>query len=661
MTANRAGFDAPLDGLDALMRLAPVSLAHAPFPDALPFRDLWTLLERSFRYIFPEWRHLLGFALLGAVTGLIQLGGAFFTTDLLMNKVFLAQPLSAGQAASLGLDPALFANVATLSQDARIDLRNIVLAIGAALFAIAIVVGTTLAYYLVWIMQRINQRLRTDMVARLEAMSLAYHARAQVGDAIYRVYQDSAMVTNVIENMVIKPAVAISTIVSNVIVISFFSPLLGLICLLGAVPIAATLIVYAPRVRRRSLHARQATSDLASGVQETFAGIRVIKAYGLERPQLRGFQQQSQTALQAAFELRRTLAFMRMLVLFVVATAVLAAEYLMAHYVTHDRATFGAGIFVFVSFAVWNFGAFQAVRDRTVGLSTSTQALIALWGVAQDMAMGLKRALGVLDLEPDVVDAPDACKMPPLGDGIRFEGVSFSYDGTRQTLHDIDLRVRPGTVVAVVGPTGAGKTTLMALLLRLFDPTSGRVTVGGVDVKHVQLASLRANVSIALQENLLFAASIRDNIRYAVPDADDARVRTAARVACANEFVEALDRGYDTELGERGGKLSTGQRQRLSIARAVLKDAPITILDEPTAALDATTELAVLHSLREWGRGRVILMTTHRLSTIRNADYIVFMDEGRVVESGTHAELSRIDGRYRRLISLELTLASVDG
>jgi ATP-binding cassette, subfamily B, bacterial len=301
------------------------------------------------------------------------------------------------------------------------------------------------------------------------------------------------------------------------------------------------------------------------------------------------------------------------------------------------------------------------VRDRTVALSTDTQALIALWGIVQDMAMGLRRALEVLDLEPDVVDAADARALPPLGDGIRFEDVSFSYDGTRQTLSHVQLHVRPGTVVAIVGPTGAGKTTLMSLLLRLFDPTSGRVTIGGVDVKDVKLESLRAGVSIALQENLLFAASIRDNIRYAVPGADDARVRAAAGVACADEFIEALAGGYATELGERGGKLSTGQRQRLSIARAIAKDAPITILDEPTAALDAATELAVLRNLREWGRDRVILMITHRLSTIRNADQIVFMDEGRIVESGTHAQLMHTDGRYSRMMSTELTIAAADG
>ena len=657
VAANREGFDAPLDGLGALMALTPIAVDRTSHPDELSFRELWTLLKRSFRYILPEWRHLLGYALLAAVTGVIQLGGAFFTTDLLMNKVFLAQPLEAGQAAMLGLDPAEFVNVTTLTELSRVALRNIVLSAGAVLFVIAIVVGTALAYYLVWIMQRINQRLRTDMVARLEAMSLAYHARAQIGDAIYRVYQDSAMLTNVIENMVIRPGVAVATVVSNVLVISLFSPVLGLICLLGALPIVATLIVYGPRVRRRSLAARERSGELASGIQEAFAGIRVIKAYGLERSELTRFQRQSESALQAAFELRRSLAYMRMLVLFVIAGGVLAAEFLMARYVLDGTPTFGAGLFVFVSFAVWNFGAFQAVRDRTVAMSTDTQTLIALWGVVQDMAMGLRRALEVLDLEPDIVDVPDARPLPPLGDGIRFEHVSFSYDGVRRTLDDVNLHVRPGSIVAIVGPTGAGKTTLISLLLRLFDPASGRVTIGGVDIRDVKLESLRANVSIALQENLLFAATIRENIRYAVPTADDERVKAAARVACANDFIEALARGYDTELGERGGKLSTGQRQRLSIARAVVKDAPITVLDEPTAALDAATELAVLRNLREWGRERVIVVITHRLSTVRTADYIVFMDDGRIVEAGAHDDLMAGNGRYQRLVGTELAAA----
>ncbi len=211
-----------------------------------------------------------------------------------------------------------------------------------------------------------------------------------------------------------------------------------------------------------------------------------------------------------------------------------------------------------------------------------------------------------------------------------------------------------GSITAIVGPTGSGKSTLMALLLRLFDPEQGRIEIDGTDLRRFTLVSLRNRVSIALQENVLFGTTVRENIRFAVPDAGDRQVREAARIACADPFIEKLPAGYDTLLGARGTKLSTGQRQRLSIARALLKDTPILILDEPTAFLDAVTEHAVLQNLAEWGAGRVIFLITHRLSTIRRADQVIFLSDGKVVEEGTHDELmEREGGAYRSLVLAE--------
>ena len=268
--------------------------------------------------------------------------------------------------------------------------------------------------------------------------------------------------------------------------------------------------------------------------------------------------------------------------------------------------------------------------------------------------MGLTRAYYLLDLEPGVADRADAVDMPaPIGE-VRYTDVAFAYETNQPVLRGVDLAAQAGTITAIVGATGSGKSTLMSLLLRLYDPDAGAITVNDVDLRDIAIDSIRENVAIALQRNVLFAATVSDNIGYATRDATPARIREAARVACADDFIAAMAQGYATELGERGGKLSTGQRQRLSIARAVVRDTPILILDEPTASLDAETEQRVLRNLSDWGRERVLFVVTHRLSTIRQADQIAFLDGGRIAEVGSHDELMAIpNGNYRAFVAAE--------
>ena len=244
-----------------------------------------------------------------------------------------------------------------------------------------------------------------------------------------------------------------------------------------------------------------------------------------------------------------------------------------------------------------------------------------------------------------------------LGREIRYEDVSFAYEPDRPVLDGVSFTATPGSITAIIGPTGSGKSTLMALLLRLFDPDRGTVSIDGRKLADYRVDSLRGNIAIALQENVLFALSVRDNIRYAAPDASDQRVLEAVRVAGMDDYVAGLPHGLDTVLSDRGGKLSSGQRQRLSIARAVVRDTPILVLDEPTAALDAATEHRVMQRLAEWGKGRAIFLITHRISTIRRADNILYLDAGRIAESGDHDGLmSREGGRYRAFVETEETL-----
>ena len=329
----------------------------------------------------------------------------------------------------------------------------------------------------------------------------------------------------------------------------------------------------------------------------------------------------------------------------------------MVAFVIENRETFaGALLAGFVGFVIWNYGAVQIARGFVGNLSGSARGLLSIWMRMQDLFIALERAFYLLDIEPEITDPEDPVPFPTPVENVAWRGVRFGYDEDQDVLAGVDLEAHVGTVTAIVGGTGAGKSTLMSLLLRLYDPVAGTVSVNGVDLRDMAVSDLRSNVGIALQKNVLFASTVAENIAFGTPGAERVDVEAAARVACADEFILGMANGYDAELGERGGKLSSGQRQRLSIARAVVRNTPVLILDEPTASLDARTEQRVLDNLAQWGRGRVIFLITHRLSTIKNADRIALVEGGRIVEHGTHEELmADADGRYRAFVDAETT------
>jgi ABC-type multidrug transport system fused ATPase/permease subunit len=275
---------------------------------------------------------------------------------------------------------------------------------------------------------------------------------------------------------------------------------------------------------------------------------------------------------------------------------------------------------------------------------------VGTWARLQDLFIGLERAFYLLELEADIVDVASPTPFPSPVRSVTWENVSFAYDVSHPVLKGINLTARAGTITAVVGGSGAGKSTLMSLLLRLYDSDNGCMLINGIDLRNLAIDDIRANVAIALQRNVLFAGTVADNIGYAVHNASREDIIAAARVACADDFISDMTGGYDTELGERGGKLSTGQRQRLSLARALVRDTPILILDEPTASLDVETELAVMRNLGQWGRERIVFIVTHRIGTIRNADQIVFLEHGTPVETGSHDDLLAAGGRYRAFV-----------
>jgi len=267
------------------------------------------------------------------------------------------------------------------------------------------------------------------------------------------------------------------------------------------------------------------------------------------------------------------------------------------------------------------------------------------------MAVGLGRAFWLLSQQPEVRDPADPTAFPEAVESVKFESVRFGYEPKRSVLDGFDLDAHVGEVTALVGTSGAGKSTAMALLLRLFDPDVGSVQINGISLSKMRVNEIRSAVAIALQENVLFPISIADNLRYTAPNATDDEIREAAAIACALEFIEALPNGFETELGVGGALLSVGQKQRLSIARTLSRNAPILILDEPTSSLDAETEQRLLANLKDWAQGRVVFVITHRMSTIKDVDHIAFLANGKVVEAGTHEELMDRHGHYADFVA----------
>jgi len=647
------------DGMDGSpgapgRRAALQCLGEGGDADRLGFRLVVQIFLRCVGLLRGARRHIALLALGWSVLLTILIAPGLVLSDLLATRVLVGEPLTGLQAWLLRMDPAATVAVEQLTPEVRhqIARRGLVLSAAGAALLVPLLLG--LIYYYVWILQRVNQLLRLELLERLQTLSLRFHSESRVGDAIYRIYQDSAMVTQLIQVLILTPVRALALFVVGAVVVTMMEPWLGLL-LLGVVPLQ--LLVgrrYSKRLRVRFRRAREANSRLTSRIQETLLGIRVIKAFGIERLEQERFEAASREAFHAAYEARGTLAVYGVLLFLAIGLVIVGGNAAAALLSRAGSPLAAEWIGVSLGIGTWTLGAYQYFKDRFGSGARGFRSLLRTWGTGQDIAIGLDRVFELLDLEPEVRDAPDARPLGPLRRGVRFSDVRFRYQPDRRCLEGVDLEAARGTITALVGPTGAGKSTLVTLLLRLFDPDAGTIEIDGHDLRGLEIESLRRNVAIALQENLLFGTTVRENIRMAVPGASDEAVRAAARVACADAFIEALPDGYDTLLGERGTKLSTGQRQRLSIARAVLKDAPILVLDEPTASLDAATEITLLERLAEWGHDRVIFLVTHRLGTIRRADQIVVLREGRVVERGTHDELlSDVDGSYRRHLELE--------
>jgi ATP-binding cassette subfamily B protein/subfamily B ATP-binding cassette protein MsbA len=487
-------------------------------------------------------------------------------------------------------------------------------------------------------------RLRCAVFEHLQKLSLAFHDTTKVGDSLYRIAWDTYAVQTLLNNAIVPATTATLTLVGIAVVMALRDWRITVAALAIAIPLVMLIRRLDQPMSRYSLRVHERESDVSSRVQETLTAIRAVQAFAREPLERERFERQAAASLHANLHLTLLQTGSQMVVSLLMAVGTAAVIWLAGR-----RALEGA----------LTPGDVVLLAAYLVMLYTPLETLAYTAVAVQGAAAGARRVLALLDVRPDVVDAPDAMPLPGRAAGeLAFERVTFAYGTGRPALREVSFEVRRGESVAIVGASGAGKSTLASLVVRFYDPQSGRITMDGHDLRALTLRSLRENVALVLQDPIVFGASIRENIAYGRPGATAEDVERAARAANAHEFIAGLPEGYDTVAGERGVTLSGGQRQRISIARAFVKDAPVLILDEPTSALDAENERAILDALGRLMHGRTTLIIAHRLSTVRHADRIVVLQDGVVVEQGTHTELLARPTVYAHLHTLQTAPAT---
>lgn len=484
--------------------------------------------------------------------------------------------------------------------------------------------------------------LRVRLYDHLQRLSLSFYERTSTGELMSRVSNDVNALEQFMTHGTILALVAVVRLVGATAVLLVLDWRLALIALIPVPIIAAGLRWFNKQTRPIYRKVRDRLGDVNARLQDDLAGMRVIQAFGQEGAELKRFKEAS-----AAY-MKERIASIRMwstvfpgLGFFVDGGGILVL---------------GAGASMVVQGQL-TLGTLVAFLSYIVSFYEPIRRLTDIDNIIQQAGAAADRIFELLDQQPDIKDEAGAAALPHVAGELAFEDVHFHYGNGEEVLHDVDFTVRPGEVVALVGPSGAGKTSIANLVCRFYDPTHGRVLLDGCDLRGLQVASLRSHVAVVLQDTFLFNGTVRRNLLYGKPAATDAELIAAARAAYAHEFIMGMPQGYDTEIGERGVKLSGGQRQRLALARAILADPRILILDEATSSVDAEAEYLIQQALEEVLKGRTALVIAHRLSTIRNADKIIALENGRIREVGNHHELLARNGLYSQLYQRQLELA----
>ena len=514
----------------------------------------------------------------------------------------------------------------------------------AALVVLGIYVFRSICLYaqlslLAFVGHRLVADLRARIFHRVQRWSLARFAAWHSGEVISRTIQDTQLIEQRLLGGIVDVITTGLTLAGIIVMVFLINWRLAVLTFVALPAFVLAARLFGREVHKISTRAQRQVASLTALIKESVIGARVIRAFVQEPREEQRFGRENERTFQANYGIRRLIAVEVSLVSLLTALALVLVLWAGAQYVARHEMTPGS-LLAFL-------GYLALAMDPAMSLTR-------LYSEARQAMAGLERVYELLDVPETVRDAPGAVPMPRLQGHVRFAHVSLAYEPDRFALRDITFEVRPGEHVAIVGPSGAGKTSLVNLIPRFYDPTGGTVEIDGRDLRRVKVASLRAQIGLVPQETILFAGTIAENIAYGRPGASRAEIEEAARVANAHGFIVALPRGYDTDLGEDGMQLSGGQRQRLALARAVLNDPAIYILDEATSALDAESEEAIQDAMARLTERRTTFIVAHRLSTVRSADRIIVMLDGQIVETGRHDELASHEGPYSRLVRSQL-------